>query len=200
MDLSQTRGLDALYHQGPTTIGIDTVYRSRGEIPEVFLRGCGVPDNYIEYMCSLVGKPIEYYSYFISYSSQDDAFARRLYNDLQGAGVRCWFAPEDLPWGAKIRSGIDQAIRKHEKLLLVLSAQSVSSDWVEQEVETAQERERQEKKLVLFPVRLDDAVMQVKEGWPAYLRNTRNIGDFTHWEDPAQYQQAFSRLLHDLKA
>ena len=63
---------------------------------------------------------------------------------FQGKGVRCWFAPEDLPWGEKIRPGIDQAIRKHEKLLLVLSAQSVISDWVEQEVETAFERERNE--------------------------------------------------------
>jgi hypothetical protein len=112
--------------------------------------------------------------------------------------VPCWFAPEHLPWGAKIRPGIDQAIHEHEKLLLVLSAQSVASDWVEQEVETALERERQEKKTVLFPVRLDDAVMQIKEGWPAYLR-TRNIGDFTRWKDRDSYQQAFQRLLHDLK-
>lgn len=165
----------------------------------MFLRGCGLPDSFIAHMHLLVGKAIEYYSCFISYSNKDENFARRLYNDLQGAGVHCWFAPEDLPRGAKIRPGIEQAIRKHEKLLLVLSAQSVESNWVEQEMETAQERERQKQKLVLFPVRLDDAVMQVKEGWPAYLRNTRNIGDFTRWKEHDSYQKALQRLLSDLK-
>jgi hypothetical protein len=37
------------------TIGIDTIYKSRGEIPEVFLRGCGVPDEFIAYIGSMVG-------------------------------------------------------------------------------------------------------------------------------------------------
>jgi hypothetical protein len=44
---------------------------------------------------------IQYYSCFISYSSKDDAFAKRLHADLQNTGVRCWFAPHDLPIGAK---------------------------------------------------------------------------------------------------
>jgi len=34
---------------------------------------------------------------FISYSSKDQAFAERLHADLQNKGVRCWFAPHDLP-------------------------------------------------------------------------------------------------------
>lgn len=67
--------------------------------------------------------------------------------------MRVWFAPHDLPIGARIRSAIDESIRLHDKLLLVLSETSVSSQWVEQEVETALAEERaQEGKTVLFPV------------------------------------------------
>jgi hypothetical protein len=45
VDLSPTKGLEVVKHLGPSTIGIDTIYRSGGKIPEVFLRGCGVPDE-----------------------------------------------------------------------------------------------------------------------------------------------------------
>ena len=98
-------------------------------------------------MRSLVGKPINYYSCFISYSSKDDAFARRLYADLQSHNVRCWFAPEDLKWGERIRTGIDKAIRLHDKLLLILSKSSVASGWVEREVKTALQKSAKKKDL-----------------------------------------------------
>jgi hypothetical protein len=69
------KGLDSIRHEGPSTIGIDTIYRSHGNIPEAFLKGADVDNTFITYIRSLVGKPIEYYSCFISYSSKDDAFA-----------------------------------------------------------------------------------------------------------------------------
>lgn len=100
-DLSSARGLDSLVHQGPSSIGIDVVYRSLGRIPESFLRGCGVPEDFIAYARSLVGQPIRFYSCFISYSTTDQEFADRLHSDLQNKGVRCWFAPHDIRSGRK---------------------------------------------------------------------------------------------------
>src|SRR6266481_2327241 len=141
IDLSQAVGLETVKHRGPSTLGIDTVYRSQGKIPEIFLRGAGVPDNFIAYMPSLMWTGFQYYSCFISYSSQDQEFADRLYADLQAKGVRCWLATEDLKIGDKFRQRIDDAIRLHDKLLLVLSETSVRSTWVESEVETAFEKE-----------------------------------------------------------
>ena len=105
-----------------------------------------------------------------------------------------------LKIGDKIRPSIDESIRLHDKLLLVLSEHSVASQWVEQEVEAAFEKERQENCTVLFPIRLDDVVMEIKDGWPALIRNTRNIGDFTRWMDHDAYRKGLERLLHDLKA
>ncbi|GAC1349310.1 MAG: toll/interleukin-1 receptor domain-containing protein [Ktedonobacteraceae bacterium] len=199
VDLSAAKGLDTLTHYGPSSIGIDTIYISQGNIPEAFLKGAGVDDTFITYTRSLVGKAIEYYSCFISYSSKDDAFARRLYADLQSQNVRCWFAPEDLKWGDKIRHGIDEAIRLHDKLLLIFSKPSVASGWVEHEVKTALAKERKEKRVVLFPVRVDKAVLESSFSWATEIRHERNIGDFTRWKNHDEYQKAFERLLRDLK-
>lgn len=200
IDLSEVRGLDTVQHQGPSTIGIDVIYRSKGKIPEVFLRGAGIPDVFIAYIGSLVGQPILYYSCFISHSTKDQAFAERLHADLQGKGVRCWFASEDLKIGARLRPALDESIRLHDKVLLVLSKHSLASQWVEQEVETALARERKEERIVLFPIRVDTAIMKTESGWPALIENTRSIGDFTRWKEHESYQRAFARLLSDLQA
>jgi hypothetical protein len=144
--------------------------------------------------------PIQYYSVFISYSSADQMFAERLHADLEAHGISCWFAPEDLRIGDKIRASIDTAIRVHDKLLLILSKHSTTSQWVEQEVESTLEKERREQRTTLFPIRLDDEVMKSVTGWTLYLRNTRNIGDFKNWEAPEAYKKALGRLILDLKS
>lgn len=201
VDLRGVVGLEGVRHVGPSEISISTIYRSEGEISEWFLRDCGVPPDFITYARSLTTKAIQFYSCFIGYSSEDQEFAERLHADLQAKGVRVWFAPDDMKIGARIRPTIDESIRVYDKLLLVLSEHSVSSQWVEQEVETALAKEReQDGKTVLFPIRVDDAIMEIKSGWPALLRNTRNVGDFTRWKDHDSYQKAFDRLLRDLKA
>jgi hypothetical protein len=82
----------------------------------------------------------------------------------------------------------------------VLSEQSVQSSWVQDEVEAALERERHEKRLVLFPIRIDDEVIQTDQSWVAAIRRTRHIGDFSPWQERRSYEKAFERLLRDLKA
>jgi len=187
-------------HRGPSPLSIKTIYLSEGDIPEVFLRGAGVPDAFITYVRSLVVRPIDYYTCFISYSSKDDPFARRLYADLQSHGVRCWFAPEDMKIGDRIRHHIDESIRLYDKLLLVLSEHSVRSRWVEHEVEMALAKEGKSNRRVLFPIRLDEAIIEIdQDGWPSEVRHTRHIGDFTRWKQHDDYQQAFERLLRDLQ-
>jgi hypothetical protein len=145
------------------------------------------------------GQAAAYHPCFISYSHQDEAFAERLHADLEQQGVQCWFAPHDMRIGDKIRPTIDGSIQEHDKLLLILSEHSIDSDWVEAEVETAWEKERKLKQAMLFPIRLDDTVMDTDQAWAAHIRRTRHIGDFGRWEDDEVYQKALERLLRDLK-
>lgn len=208
VDLSTVKGLETIKHEGPSSIGIDTIYRSKGKIPVEFLRGAGVPENFIEYMSSLVGTAFEFYSCFISYSSKDEEFAKRLFADLQAEGVRCWFAAHHVQAGKKLHEQIDSAIRLHEKLLLILSPDSINSEWVKTEIAKARKRESQEKKRVLFPVRLNISYEQLQE-WECFdadrgkdsAREIREyyIPDFTKWKDHDQYHKEFKKLVRDLK-
>ena len=52
---------------------------------------------------------------------------------------------------------------------------------------------------MLFPVRIDDAVMDTTEQWADDIRRTRHIGDFRCWKDHDAYRQALERLLRDLR-
>lgn len=199
-DLSGTKGLESCRHLGPSSIGIDTFFRSNGAIPESFLRGCGVPDQFITYGRSLVSQAIEFYSCFISYSSRDQTFAERLHADLRAKNLRCWFAPEDLKIGDPFQERIEESIRLFDKVMIILSGAFVQSRWVEREVNAACEREDRENRTVRFPVRVDDAVMDATQPWAADIRRSRHIGDFRQWKEDDRYQKAFERLLLDLKA
>ena len=104
-----------------------------------------------------------------------------------------------MPIGGKILDEIDSAIRLRDKVLLILSKHSIKSDWVEDEVKTGYDEERKRGHTVLFPIRLDDAVIKTKEAWAAKLRMDRNIGDFRSWKDHDTYKQSLERVIRDLK-
>jgi hypothetical protein len=209
-DRSYVRGLDTVKFAGPSTLGIDTLIRSYSRVPEVFLRGCGVPDSLIEYLPSLMGamQPIQFYSCFISFSTKDQAFTQRLYERMQSHHLRVWFAPEDMKGGAKLHEQIDQAIRVHDKLVLVLSEQSIQSEWVMTEIRKARKAELRDKRRKLFPIRLVD--MDTLRDWECFDANTGKdlavevreyfIPDFTQWKDHDSFERAFTRFLKDLQA
>jgi hypothetical protein len=206
IDLTKTIGLEECIHHASSSIDFRTL--QYGSLPLAFLRGCGLPNTVIDYLPSLLNDPIQFYSCFISYSSKDEEFAQRLYADLQNNGVRCWFAPHDIQGGKKIHEQIDQAIRIHDKLLLILSEHSMQNDWVEFEIRKARKREVQEQKRVLFPVRLVNYF--TIEQWECFDADTKKdlateireyyLPDFSHWKDHDSYKQEFDRLLRDLKA
>jgi hypothetical protein len=201
VDLSNVSGLEECHHRGPSVLDHRTLQKSN-QLPLAFLRGAGLPDKLISYLPSLFTQSIQYYSCFISYSTKDEQFANRIHADLQNKGVRCWFAPHDLPVGAKILDAIDTAIRLRDKVLLILSKNSIASDWVEDEVKKALEEERMRtpKQILLFPIRIDNAVMNTTEAWAGLLRRDRNIGDFRLWKQHDAYQASFERALRDLTA
>jgi hypothetical protein len=191
-DLSQVKGLETARHAGPSSIAIDTIYKSQGNIPEVFLRKAGVPGDFITYMRSLVVQPVQFYTCFISFTEADDAFSERLYNDLQAKGVRCWRWKEDAKWGKTLMRSIDEAVRVYDKLIVICSEQSLKSPAVIREIERALQKEddlaREGRDAeVLFPIRLDDYIFT---GWQHHRKpdvTAKNVGDFRQWEQHASY-------------
>jgi TIR domain/Pentapeptide repeats (8 copies) len=209
-DLSKVKGLELVDHWGFSTVGVDTIYLSKGKIPESFLLGCGVPDSFIRYIPSLVGaeEDIQFYSCFISYSSKDEEFAKRLHARMREAQLRVWYAPEDIQGGQKLHEQIETAIRVYDKLLIVLSEASLQSEWVMTELRKARKAERQSGTRKLFPVRLVN--FETLRDWECFDADSGKdlavelreyfIPDFSNWKDHDQFEAAFARLLKDLRA
>ena len=207
-DLSGVSGSESWFHAGPSYLDLSTLLRSYRALSEAFLRRIGIPEVVLTYLPSLLAEPIQFYSCFISHSSADSHFADRLYADLQANGVRCWYAPKSMKIGDRLRDTIEQSIRIYDKLIVILSRDSVNSDWVEAEVENALERERNRiqndaglgRPTILIPIALDDAVHITERAWARTIRRQRHIGDFASWTDPEFYSKSLERLLRDIRS
>ncbi len=201
VDLSQVSGLETVTHETASSVGIDTIYRSQDNIPEVFLRGCGVPENLITYMRSLTAKAFDFYSCFISHSAKDKRFCERLYADLQAKSVRVWYFPEDAKWGEPVWGEIDRSIKIYDKLIVVCSENSLVSGPVNREIERALNREDKEGKGILFPIRIDEYIFEKWEHERKADVVRKVVGDFSGWDkDAAKYDKAFDKLLKGLQA
>ena len=153
LDFGNVRGLGTIRHWRPSVLDVETIYASRTHPRSVLARG-RTSRKSIRFAASLVGVPFVAYSCFISYSTEDQEFAQRLCFDLQERGIRCWFAKHDIQVGKKIHEQIETAIRVYDRLLLILSNASMSSEWVKTEIPNARQREVREKRRMLFPISL----------------------------------------------
>ena len=209
-DLSATKGLEAIIHMGPSTIGLDTLFKSNGKLPKVFLREAGVPEDFITQIPSLIAgiQPIQFHSCFISFSYQDKEFSQRLHSRMRDEKLRVWYAPEDMKGGRKLYEEIFSAIQIHDKLLLVLSESSMKSEWVITEIRRARKVEREENRRKLFPIRL--VSFEAIQKWECFDADSGKdlaielreyyIPDFSHWKDHDAFEAEFSKLLRDLRA
>jgi len=204
--LSDGKNLNLAKHLGPSHISVSTLLS--GKFPDIFLRGCGLPEDWITYLPALTANPLNFYSCFISYSHHDQSFASRLHDALQGKGIRCWKDDHQLLPGDVIADGIDQGIRLYDKVLLCCSEAALSPAtgwWVEAEMAKAFEKERKlqaqrgEKVLSLIPLNLDGHFLTSEMGWASRLRE-RVAPDFSGWDtDNAKFERELEKLIRALR-
>jgi uncharacterized protein YjbI with pentapeptide repeats len=217
-DLSEVKGLESVKHRAPSSISIDTIYKSQGKIPDTFLRGCGLSDWDIEhaklYQPELSNEEITNILYrvhdlrahqaiqisplFISYTHTDSPFVDEIETHLNKKGVRFWRDVHHSTAG-RLERQIDRAIRLNPTVLLILSSESVKSDWVEHEARLARKLEKETGRDILCPVALEDSWKTCH--WPERLREQieeYNILDFSNWKDADSMQRMFTRLIEGL--
>jgi len=205
-NLHKAVGLERAKHGGPSIIDHRTLKRS-GRLPDTFLTGLGVPPELAREMINYVRTSPNYESCFISYSTKDSEFVRRLHRALKMRNVHCWFAEHDMQSGKRIIPQIEEAIDSKERVLLVLSEHSLKSHWVNFEIKRTRERERASSTDVLFPLSLlpfadvrklssidpdtgEDLARAIREFY---------IEDFSSWEDDSAFASSLSKLVANLR-
>ena len=199
LDLHQTKGLETVVHIGPSFISTSTLEQSEGDIPEVFLERAGLKRPSIDYALSLTSTSNTYPSCFLSFSSKDTRFVDRLNTDLKHSGVSCWSYNENLEIGRFIQKNLIEAIQQHDRILLVLSKNSIESREVRNEVQIALDKEKEVQKMVLIPIYIDRVALESQHNWVGEIYE-RNVGDFSNWEMEEDYQNALARLLKNLES
>jgi signal transduction histidine kinase len=98
-------------------------------------------------------------SVFVSYSSADRVFARRVATDLTLAGAAVWFDEVELRVGDAILSAIASAVERIDYFIVVLSPAAIASRWVMKELEVASAKELTTGRVVVLPLLLHDCPM-----------------------------------------
>jgi hypothetical protein len=198
VDLSEVKGLSAARHVAPSEISLSTLTASRFKLSPTFLRRAGVSRSLIEDLADGQRFARQYETCFLSYSSNDMPFAEKLYRSLEDADVRVFWDRFDVLPGESLRDQITEAIRQHDRLIVVLSANGMASDWVRQEIELAWYHKRGS----LVPIRLCE--IDKVRAWTARHEKLPDLAalfpilDFSKWRNKSEYGHAVSLLLRSL--
>jgi hypothetical protein len=93
---------------------------------------------------------------FLSHSSLDKAFVRRLAVDVRAKGIPVWLDQWELKIGDSLSGKIAQGIGESGWLAVVLSKQSVKSSWVQRELNAALALELRNRNVFVLPLVIDD--------------------------------------------
>jgi hypothetical protein len=195
-DLSPVTGLEAVQHIGPLVLGTATIARCQGNVPTSFLASAGVAAT----VASRDGELVEGCYVFISHCDSDEAFAGRVYADLQKIGLSCWLSPERLKGKDRFLSIFRELPPARVRLLVIASESSLEASWLEDEARMAFTSEsRAEGIPVLLPICIDDVATESE--WVDDLRMTRSVCDVRGWEENEEgFQETMETLAEDLKA
>lgn len=204
-DLTQVTGLNTAIHHGPSSIGIETWIRSRGQIAAEFLRGSGLPDDFVAAMQAI---PCVSTSCFVRFSHEDLSFAERLAERLRAVGQVCWL--DELPDAGRSELPLEALFdtQQPNKVLLLASKSSLTSPWIEGEVRRLVEREQQIKKetnqdvKLVLPITLDGFLFGGDaKGKQDKAIATRVIADFNGWRrNDTKFDEVFPKVLTALGA
>ena len=206
-NLSDAVGLDLVRHDAPSTLGLDSLFRSGGEIPDTFLTGVGSPESLAAYQGSLVGSAALSDDYFISCAAGDVALATRLQDNLRANGARCWIFPENARGSALVdrrstseEEEVERWIRHYDKLVVVCTAEAFASETIRNDITAAKEQQMSRDQWVLFLVAENGFMNSPRDRYARGLASEHRVFDLPSQGDDAQaYQEAIADLAATLQ-
>ena len=206
-DLSSAQGLDEVRHDAPSTIGLDTLYRSGGKIPSAFLANAGVPASVLEFQSVIAGASPLLNECYISCRNEDEEFAHLLSTGLNARGVRCWVFSERVRGRALVdrhstsdQEDVERWVRNFDKLVVVGTARAFDTEAILNDITQAKERQLTDDKWVLFLVSPDDTLVRPSSRSARNLAAEHVVFDLRgHRDDQSAYEAEVDRLADVLK-
>ena len=125
---------------------------------------------------------------FLAHSSQDKFFVRRLAEELRKNGVNIWIDEAEIKVGDSLTEKIGKAIKETDYFGVVLSHNSINSEWVQKELQIANQKEIREGKIVVLPILMESVEI------PPFLSD-KLYADFT---TPDKFESSVKKLVDSL--
>ena len=138
-ELAQAVGLDEIVHVGPSSIGVDTVLWSAGDWPISFLRGCGLPENFIASLSEFTDDAMRFERSLLWFADENSDFGERLIRALRQRGVRCW--PAKLSASGESCDAEKIKVGCTDVLIVCMSSAAIKNPHLETEMRSALARE-----------------------------------------------------------
>ena len=203
-DLRAVAGLEEARHDAPSTIGIDTFYRSGGLIPEAFLAGAGVDSNASVLQQAIAGAPSDMTECYIACRDDDEGFARKLCAELNAKGVRAWVFSEHVRGSALVsrlsssdQEEIERWLRNYDKLVVVASTRALDTETILNDITAARDKQQSSDRWLLYFAAPDDGLARPSSRSARTLAAENIIFDLRQ-DDQATYDAELAKLADAL--
>lgn len=129
-------------------------------------------------------------SIFLSHSSADKPFVRKLAADIHRNGFYAWVDEAEIKLGDSLIGKIEEGIENTDYLGVVISSNSIKSEWVTREVRIALNQEIHGKRVKVLPILLENVNI------PSFLLD-KKYADFTTEE---KYKSSLQLILDRLSS
>lgn len=127
-------------------------------------------------------------SIFLSHNRKDKPFARKLVEPLVRHGIRVWIDDAEIKYGDSLIRKIHEGIQGVEYLGVILSPQSVKSNWVQQELEAALTMSISGQNMKVIPILYEDCDV------PIFLQNLV----YADFRNPNVFELNMERLIYSI--
>ena len=204
-DLRSAVGLDQVRHDAPSSVGVDTIYRSGGLVPGAFLAGAGVPESVAVLQETIAAAPPALSEYYIACRDDDEEFARKLSGDLSALGVNAWVFSQHVRGSALVsrlsssdQEEVERWIRNYDRLIVVASSRALDTEAILNDITAAREKQQSTDRWLLYLVAPDNGLMR-PGGRAARNMAAENVIFDLRPEDDGVYQAELTKLADALK-